>query len=499
MAVNYNNKKGTHLASWHWLNQLPTGVSQPGTSNNYDGFRYIYWLIQTGSSTAASTLSLLRFDTWTNGWQYLGNSPTSGFSGAEMEYDPVRNVIYFSIGNNVTTCYFFNLNTTAITIGGVTAQPYAFSGTLPALPAAANTWAALDHASDGDLPQFLTVRGQTADRTTGVATGASTATSIVDTTAEFHAGLVGCYVRFTSGALSGQSRVITAATQTALTVTAFGGAPAANDTFVVEVPGSRPTPITDPANGLAATGGNTSTLIATGSAWPVNVYRDSDVLIVAGTGAGQRRRIASNTIDTLTLASTVTGNARTGAFATAPDATSRFRIVPSEDFLYYATTSQALYRADVAATTLTWAAQVSPPAVFGVGGQVMRTPSFAPFSIVATRGANTNTAWRYDIGLQTWATLTTLWGAELLTTGATTVRMPGRHRFIINIGATQRLYIWNPVVGTLEPITYFPYIAPAGYDGKRLRYVRTADGVEFLYAVRASGQEHFRLPMTWLD
>lgn len=499
MAVNYNNKKGVHLASWHWLNQTPLGSSNPGTSNNYDGVRYIYWLIQRGSSTAASTTDLLRFDTWTNGWQYLGSSPTSGFSGAEMEYDPVRNVIYFSIGNNATTNYFFNLNTAAITIGGVTAQPYAFSGTLPALPAAANTWAALDHASDGDLAQFLTVRGQTADRTTGVVAAGSTTTSISDTTAEFHDGLKGCYVRFITGTLTGQSRVITATTLTTLTVTALGGAPAAGDTFVVEVPGSRPTPITDPANGLAATGGSTTTLVATGSAWPVNVYRDADVLIVAGTGSGQRRRIASNTIDTLTLAGAVAGNARTGPFATAPDATSRFRIVPSEDFLYYSTTTQALYRADVAATTLTWVAQTAPPAVFGVGGQVMRTPSFAPFSIVATRGANTNTAWRYDIGLQTWATLTTLWGAELLTTGATTVRMPGRHRFIINIGATQRLYIWNPVVGTLEPITFLPYTAPSGYDGKRLRYIRTADGVEFLYALRAGGQEFFRLPMTWLD
>ena len=34
-----------------------------------------------------------------------------------------------------------------------------------------------------------------------------------------------------------------------------------------------------------------------------------DVLITTGTGAGQRRRIASHTLDTLTLASAVTGNA----------------------------------------------------------------------------------------------------------------------------------------------------------------------------------------------
>lgn len=500
MPVNYNFKRGVDLPSWHWLNQVDSGSSNPGTSNNYDGVRYMYWMVQTGSATAASTTRLYRFDTWNNGWHLIGNTPSSCFSGLDMEYDPIRNVIWYSEGNNTTVWRYFNLNTTSVTILGVTTAAWAFSAAMTVvLPAAANTWAALDHASDGDVPALLTIRGTTTDKTTGIATAASTTTSIVDTTAEFHAGLIGCYVRFTSGPLSSVQRVITAVpNSTTLTVNAFSAAPTAGNPFVVEVPGGRPDLGVGPT-GLNTTSATVSTIVATGSGWPVNVYRDADVVIVSGTGAGQRRRIASNTIDTLTLAATVAGNARTGNWTTTPDATSVFRIIPSEDFLYYATATAALYRVDLAATTITWTTMAAPLAAFGTGGQVMRTPSFAPFSIVAVRGANSNTAYRFDIGLNTWTTLTTLWGGELATTGATTVRMPNRHRFYMIISATQRSYIWNPVVGTLEPVTLLPYTVASAYDGKRARYVKTPDGVEWLYVLRAGGQEFWRLALEWVD
>jgi hypothetical protein len=501
MPVSYNFLRGVDLPSWHWLNQYPSGGSNPGTSNNYDGSRYIYWAIQSGSASAASTSQLWRFDTWTNGWQYLASLPTSGFSGMELEYDPVRNVIWVAIGNNTTTWYFFNLNTTALTLNGVTAQPYAFSAAMLALPAAANTWSALDHASDGDIPAQVTIRGNADDRKTGIAGAASTATSIQDTTAEFHAGLVGCYVRFTSGLLSGLQRVITAATLTTLTVSSFGSAPTAGDTFVIEVPGGRPDlPANTGTVQLAVIAGGTTTTVPViaSEGWPTNMYRDADVVFTSGALTGQRRRIASNTGSVLTLAGAVTGNPRTGPLGAAPAAGDTFRIIPSEDFLYYASITAALYRLDLAATTYAWSTLTAPPAAFGTGGQVMRTGSFAPFSLVAMRGSGTSTAWRYDIGLQTWTVLSTFWGQEVLTTGATTVRMPGRHRFFMTISGTQRCYVWNAVLGTLEPVTFMPYAAPSAYDGKRVRFIESFEGsVDWVYALRPGGQELFRIALEW--
>ena len=497
MAVNYNAQKAIDIPEWHWLSAYQPGGSNPGTSNNYDGVRYMYWMVQHGSTGAASTTQLWRYCTWTDGWQYLGQAPTSCFSGLDLEYDPIRNVIWYTEGNNTTVWRYYNLNTTSVTILGVTTGAGAFSAAMTtALPAAANTWAGLDHASDGDISSNITIRGTTADKTTGVAAAGSTTTSIVDTTAEFHAGLVGCYVRFTSGGLS--ARVITAVpNSTTLTVSAFPSAPTAGSTFIVEVPGGRTDIAGSGATGLGVTSATATTLVG-GTGWPTNIYRDADVVIVSGTGAGQRRRIASNDATTLTLAASTAGNARTGPWTTTPDATSVFRIIPSEDFLYYATATAALYRVDLAATAISWTTMTAPPAAFGTGGQVMRTGTFAPFSIIAPRGSNTATVYRFDIGLNTWATLSTFWYGELLTTGAVTVRMPGRHRFYMIISGTLRSYIYNAVSGTLEPVTLMPYANPSAYDGKRARFVRTADGAEYVYVMRAGGQEFYRLPLVWL-
>lgn len=68
------------------------------------------------------------------------------------------------------------------------------------------------------------------------------------------------------------------------------------------------------------TSATATTLTRTGAAWVVNAYTGKYVVITAGTGAGQRREIASNTADTLTLKAGQT-------FATTPDATSIFEII----------------------------------------------------------------------------------------------------------------------------------------------------------------------------
>lgn len=66
-----------------------------------------------------------------------------------------------------------------------------------------------------------------------------------------------------------------------------------------------------------ATGGTDNTLIRTGASWSVNAYANMYVLLTAGTGSGQIRKVLSNTADTLTVSVDWLVN---------PDATSEFKI-----------------------------------------------------------------------------------------------------------------------------------------------------------------------------
>jgi hypothetical protein len=61
-----------------------------------------------------------------------------------------------------------------------------------------------------------------------------------------------------------------------------------------------------------------TTLTKTAAGWTVNAYANYTVVILSGTGAGQRRSIASNTATVLTV---------TQAWATNPDTTSTFVVV----------------------------------------------------------------------------------------------------------------------------------------------------------------------------
>lgn len=66
-----------------------------------------------------------------------------------------------------------------------------------------------------------------------------------------------------------------------------------------------------------ATGSTATTLVDTGSGWTTNAYQFAWVAIVAGTGAGQIRQIASNTSDTLTVSQ---------AWGVNPDTTSIYEV-----------------------------------------------------------------------------------------------------------------------------------------------------------------------------
>lgn len=490
MPVDYKFKKGVDMPSWQWLTPFPNGPSYHGSASTYDGKRYLYWAIQYGTTaTTASTTQLWRYDTWSNGWQYLAVL-VSGNHGVDIEYDAQRNVLYIIHGSALTSWQIFNLNTVAVTVANISVPAWSLATGAPVLPVAANYGASLTMPSDLDLP----AGGATIDSGTADTTGnTTTVVKATDATGTFGPGMVGLQVRVTSGAQNGQRRTISAWTdKNTLTLGwALPGALASGDTFVIE-----------PVEATASAGTTTTLTGPTGTTWIVNQYTDHDVIIVSGTGSGQRRRIASNTANVLTLAGATTGNTRTGPFTTAPDATSVFRIVPSSDFLYYhpGNGSTALYRIDVAQTTgVAWSASLATaPAAIGPGSNTFFPGNYAPGYLFALRGAATAGAYLFNIGTKTWTTFTTFASAETFTTGNSSCMLHGRRKLFIQKESSTRCYTLDLTTGVLEPAGNMPYANPSTYDGKRARFIKTPDGVEWVYIIRAGGQEFYRVPLEWV-
>jgi hypothetical protein len=388
--------------------------------------------------------------------------------------------------NGATTAWqVFNLNTTAVTVMNQSIPAWSLATITTVLPAAVGAGASLTMPSDDVVPAIIEsgVADSTGNTTTNI--------KATDATGTMGQGMVGLQVTVLTGSQAGQKRIITAVTdKNNVTVTpALPGALASGDTYQIELVNQ------------TATAGTTTTLTQSAANWTVNAYSNMDVVITAGTGAGQRRRIASNTATVLTLTTAVTGNARTGAFTTAPDATSVFRIVPSADFLYYQPggSTSTLYRIDVVQTTGTaWSATLAaPPGTIGGGGNTFYPAAYAPYQIVALRGNATSNVYLYNIGTNTWTTLTTYAGSETFTTGSASTMLTGKRKLLIFKESSTRLYALDLLTGILEPAGTVPYAAPGAYEGKRARLVTTPDGAQFLYLLRSGGQEFFRVPIEW--
>lgn len=485
MSINYNFSKGVDFPAWQWLPFFAGGsATYHGFDTDYDGSRYIYSVGQIGStSTTAGTTQLWRFDTWNHGWQYLA-SPTSGNRGMSLTYDDIRNILIIVHGAALTSWQVFNLNITAISISGVSCAAWALTTITPVLPAAADYGATILTINPNAIPTF----SESSKFTSG-----STSTILKDTnsTSAFIDQMVGLQLRITSGAYSGQVRFISSVTDAnTLTVgTAFGGAPAEGDTYVIELPQG------------TASSGSASTLVKSGMTWIVNQFANMDVVITAGTGSGQKRRIASNTADTLTLAAAVTGNSNTGNFSVAPNSTSIFKIQMSSDFMYYipGTTGAGFYKIDLAtnSTATTWTTLTSSPAAFGGGGNIVWTDAVGSFFLTGIRGSGTATFYYYNVGLNSWSTPTTFCGSEIFNTGTSSTVWDGQRKMLIVKESSLRVYTMNFSTKVLEPAGTMPYAAGSGYDGHRARLVTTTDGVQWLYIVRNGGAEFFRVPLEW--
>ena len=160
MSWNSNLRRGTDLTTWDWLSFVPDGSTYPGSCIAYDGVRYIYCLNQngttTGSTTTGSTANFFKYDTWSDAWHKIAASVPSTGAGGDIEYDPVRNVLWTIHGAATTTMYGFNLNNANVLANGNTQvqttsmAPYthvSITGTFPATPAMGSSMALVEDVS----------------------------------------------------------------------------------------------------------------------------------------------------------------------------------------------------------------------------------------------------------------------------------------------------------------------------------------------------------------
>lgn len=469
MPVAYNFKKGIDTPTWQWLTQCPVSALVSGRLN-YDGFRYIWsW----------NSAAIYRYDTWTNAWQFLA-TPGVGIAGQDVQYDQERNILISTVTG--TTWQVFNLNATAVTVAAVSCAAWAVTTMTPILPTTLATGAVL--VMPRPVAAADTVRSGL------VSAAGGTTTNLVVSTAMAYQQLVGLEVLVTSGTQINARRQISAVvdSRNITLAPALAGAMAAGDTFTIEQP-----------KGTSSGTNTTLVLNDTTKAWIVNKYTNYDVEITGGTGVGQRRRIASNTANVLTLSTAVAGSARTGPWTTVPDATSTYRIVPSTDFLYYGT-GTTFWKLEVTANpAAVWTAILAHPAGQLAGGGADFSRGISHSSIFATRGG-TSTTYVYDIGLNTWTLLSTfgLGPTEIFSTGASMVLLSGMGRMVVLNDSSTQLFLLDLATLIWEPAGNHPYVAGTAVEGKRIEEVISADGARWLYVLRTGGQEAFRVPLEWL-
>ena len=120
-------------------------------------------------------------------------------------------------------------------------------------------------------------------------------------------------VMIIEGTGAGQERPIASNTATTFTPkTNWTTTPDGTSKFIVTGPGTMVVGVT------LADIFSSNTIGKTGSGWTVDAYKDQHTVIIAGTGAGQRRKVNTNSATTLTVSP---------AWATTPDGTSVFIVV----------------------------------------------------------------------------------------------------------------------------------------------------------------------------
>ncbi len=241
-----------------------------------------------------------------------------------------------------------------------------------------------------------------------------------------------------------------------------------------------------------ATGTTTSatgtTLTVTGKTWAVNQFTNQQVRITGGTGAGQVRVIASNTADTLTVAT----------WTITPDATSTYVIEGDENSLYLLGNSAVtMYKYSISGNS--WATLSPGVARSGAPGLALSAHwiRYQPEAnwndessllngrrIYSFRGGATGTLDYYDIPSNNWTNAVAyLRSQETFTTGSAYAYVTSGYLYIQK-DATGRFFRYSPSLNTLDPWSTLMYTQGAAAGGDRLFDVAYTDGattIRYIY------------------
>ena len=238
-----------------------------------------------------------------------------------------------------------------------------------------------------------------------------------------------------------------------------------------------------------ATAGAATTLTQGAAAWSTDQWRNAQVRIVTGTGAGQIRTITSNTGTVLTVSS---------AWTTNPDATSTFEIQGNDDYLYYmGSNAVTLYRYSITSNTWTTlsptAARAAAPTTGMSGHWVWDSNDSAWTSqnaikngryIYSFQGGATTALHRYDIAVNTWETITYSPATETFTTG--TKYAYNQDYLYMQKDATGRWFRYNFVTSEMDGWTTMSYpngAAVLGDTAFDVTYIDGATQIPYIYMV----------------
>ena len=103
----------------------------------------------------------------------------------------------------------------------------------------------------------------------------------------------------------------------------------------------------------------------------------------------------------------------------------------------------------------------------------------------------------YDIPSNTWD-ISPFFASnsEILTTGSM-YTYDGKDDIIMTKDSTGRLYEINMNTFQVYPCGICPYAQGTGVIGNRIELIKTADGLQYIYMMRHSGQEMWRTLKFW--
>jgi len=228
-------------------------------------------------------------------------------------------------------------------------------------------------------------------------------------------------------------------------------------------------------NGTASSS-TTTTLIDSSKTLQTNAYANNQIRILTGTGAGQVRKISSNTSNTFTVST---------AWAVSPDTTSTYRIEGDEDYIYLAgNNAVTLYRYSVSANawstltpstaragasasgaTFNWIDNVTDPSWVITTGTPAPHYSTTLFKqngryIYSFRGGGTTLLDVYDIALNTWVSgLVYNQIGFTLSTGTWAADFAPDGRIFLQKDNNQGFYFFDVASNTIKP--HFLNLIPA--------------------------------------